>query len=57
MSPRGNDSLDVDSQKGLVLSLLAKIDELFEQNKDLLNQNNSLLARIDELLVTCLRNF
>jgi transposase len=50
MSPRGNDSLDVDSQKGLVLSLLAKIDELFEQNKDLLNQNNSLLARIDELL-------
>jgi|SRR5215470_1185997 len=50
MPPEGIDSLDADSQKRLVLSLLAKIDELFAQNKDLFAQNNSLQARIDELL-------
>src|SRR5215510_7482394 len=50
MAPERIDSLNADSQKGLVLSLLKRIDELFEQNKDLLEQNNSLLARIDELL-------
>ena len=50
MPPERIDSLNVDSQKGLVLSLLKRIDELFEQNKGLLEQNNSLLARIDELL-------
>src|SRR5262249_32365511 len=50
MPPERIDSLNADSQKGLVLSLLKRIDELFEQNKDLLEQNNSLLARIDELL-------
>src|SRR5215831_12104755 len=50
MPPERIDSLNADSQKGLVLSLLKRIDELFEQNKDLLKQNNSLLARIDELL-------
>ena len=43
MPPERIDSLNADSQKGLVLSLLKRIDELFEQN-------NSLLARIDELL-------
>jgi len=50
MPPERIDSLNVDSQKGLVLSLLKRIDELFEQNKGLLEQNNSLLAKIDELL-------
>src|SRR5215470_9119006 len=50
MPPEGIDSLDADSQKRLVLSLLERIDELFEQNKDLLKQNNSLQAKIDELL-------
>src|SRR5215831_16217175 len=43
MPPERIDSLHADSQKGLVLSLLKRIDELFERN-------NSLLARIDELL-------
>src|SRR5579864_9751929 len=42
MPPEGIDSLNADSLKGLVLSLLAKIDELVEQNK-------ALLARIAEL--------
>ena len=43
MSPGGIDSLDAESLKGLVLSLLARIDELA-------GQNTALLARIDELL-------
>jgi len=43
MPPEGIDSLDAKSLKGLVLSLLGRIDELFAQN-------NSLLARIDELV-------
>src|SRR5215470_17113131 len=42
MPPEGIDSLNADSLKGLVLSLLAKIDDLVEQNK-------VLLARIAEL--------
>jgi transposase len=42
MPPEGIDSLDADSLKRLVLSLLAKIDDLVEQNK-------ALLARIAEL--------
>src|SRR5215469_8321321 len=49
MPPEEFDSLDAKSLKGLVLSLLAKIDELFEQNKKLLEQNSALLARIAEL--------
>src|SRR5215470_4406215 len=44
------DSLNADSLKGLVLSLLAKIDDLVEQNNALHEQNKTLLARIDELL-------
>jgi transposase len=43
MPPEDIDSLNADTLKGLVLSLLAKIDDLAEQN-------NALLARIDELL-------
>jgi len=43
MRPEGIDSLNADSLKGLVLSLLARIDELSDKN-------NSLQARIDELL-------
>jgi transposase len=43
MPPGGIDSLDADSLKGLVLSLMTRIDELA-------GQNNALLARIDELL-------
>ena len=43
MPPGGIDSLNADSLKGLVLSLMARIDELA-------GQNNALLARIDELL-------
>jgi transposase len=50
MPPEGIDSLNADSLKSLVLSLLAKIDDLSDQNKKLLEQNNSLQARIDELL-------
>jgi len=42
MPPEEFDSLDAKSLKGLVLSLLAKIDELFQQNK-------ALLERIAEL--------
>ena len=49
MPPEGIDSLDADSLKSLVLSLLAKIDELLEQNKALFEQNKTLLARIAEL--------
>src|SRR5215831_8729869 len=49
MPPEEFDSLDAKSLKGLVLSLLGKIDELFEQNKKLLEQNSALLERIAEL--------
>jgi transposase len=49
MPPGGIDSLDADSLKGLVLSLLAKIDDLVEQNKTLLTRIDELLARIAEL--------
>jgi transposase len=56
MSPEGIDSLDAKSLKGLVLSLLAKIDELADQNMKLLDQlstlfeqNKALLERIAEL--------
>src|SRR5215469_5355868 len=49
MSPNEIDSLNAESLKGLVLSLLAKIDDLHEHNKKLLEQNNALLARIAEL--------
>jgi transposase len=63
MPPERIDSLDADSLKGLVLSLVAKldvlveqnkallarIDELQQQNKTLLQQNEILLARIAEL--------
>jgi len=40
MPPERIDSLDAESLKGVVLSLVARIDELVKQN-------NSLLARID----------
>ena len=43
MRPEGIDSLNADSLKGLVLSLLARIDALSDKN-------DSLQARIDELL-------
>ena len=43
MPPERIDSLAADSLRGLVLSLVARIDEL-------VGQNNTLLARIDELL-------
>src|SRR5215472_8010485 len=43
MPPEGIDSLDADSVKSVVLSLLRRIDELSDKN-------NSLQARIDELL-------
>ena len=56
MPPEEIDSLDADSLKGLVLSLIARIDGLVEQNKALLaridelhQQNKTLLARIAEL--------
>src|SRR5262249_21997835 len=56
MPPEEIDSLDAKSLKGLVLSLVARIDELSEQNKKLLEhistllaQNSTLLARIAEL--------
>src|SRR5215813_7062002 len=49
MPPEEFDSLDAKSLKGLVLSLLAKIDDLLEQKKKLLEQNSALLARIAEL--------
>jgi transposase len=56
MPPERIDSLDADSLKGLVLSLVAKLDVLVEQNRALLaridelqQQNKTLLARIAEL--------
>src|SRR5262249_16512819 len=49
MPPEGIDSLNADSLKGLVLSLLAKIDDLVEQNKALLAKIDKLRARIAEL--------
>jgi transposase len=56
MPPEGIDSLDADSLKGLVLSLLRRIDELCDKNNslqatidELLKQISALLARIAEL--------
>jgi transposase len=49
MPPEGIDSLNADSLKGLVLFLLAKIDDVVEQNKTLLVRIDELLARIAEL--------
>jgi transposase len=49
MPPERIDSLDTDSLKGLVLSLLARIDQLSDQNKKLIEQIGTLLARIAEL--------
>ena len=49
MPSEGIDSLNADSLNGLVLSLLQRIDELSEQNKKLLEQISTLLARIAEL--------
>jgi len=45
MPPEEFDSLDAKSLKGLVLSLLAKVDELFEQNKVLLERIAELEGR------------
>jgi len=50
MPPDDIDSLNAETLKGLVLSLLGRIDDLAEQNKAALEQNKTLLARIDELL-------
>jgi transposase len=50
MPPDEIDSLNAKSLKGLVLSLLAKIDDLTAQNMAALEHNKVLLARIDELL-------
>lgn len=49
MLPEGIDSLNADSLKGLVLSLLAKIDDLVEQNKALLARIDEFQARVAEL--------
>jgi transposase len=49
MSPGRIDSLDAESLKGLVLSLLTRIDELAGQNTALLARIDELLARIAEL--------
>jgi len=49
MPPDKIDSLDADSLRPLVLSLLARIGELLAQNGELLAQNKALLARIGEL--------
>ena len=56
MPPERIDSLDAKSLNALVLSLVARIDGLSEQNKKLLEQistlleqNSTLLARIAEL--------
>src|ERR1700722_1627869 len=45
MPPEEIDSLNADSLKGLVLSLLAKIDDLVEQNKALLARTAELEGR------------
>jgi len=50
MPPEGIDSPNADSLKGLVLSLLRRIDELFEQNNELSGQNKRLLEQISALL-------
>jgi transposase len=50
MPPDEIDSINAASLKGLVLSLLAKIDDLTAQNMAALEHNKALLARIDELL-------
>jgi transposase len=50
MSPNEINSLNAETLKGLVLSLLGKIDDLHAHNKELLENNEALLARIDELL-------
>ena len=56
MPPEGIDSLNADSVKSLVLSLLRRIDELSDKNNslqatidELLKQISALLARIAEL--------
>jgi len=56
MPPEKIDSLDAKSLKGLVLSLVARIDELVakinelhQQNSTLFEQNKALLERIAEL--------
>lgn len=56
MPPEGIDSVDAKSLKGLVLSLVARIDELVarindlhQQNSTLFEQNKALLERIAEL--------
>jgi transposase len=49
MPPEGTDSLDAESLKRLVLSLVTRIDELVGQNATLLARINELLARIAEL--------
>jgi hypothetical protein len=49
MPPDEIDSLNSESLKGLVLSLLRKIDDLHEHNKALLARIDELLARIAEL--------
>jgi hypothetical protein len=50
MPPERIDSLNADSLNGLVLSLLAKIGELFKQNQEPSDQNKKLLAQISALL-------
>ena len=50
MPPDEIDSLNAESLKGLVLSLLGKIDDLHEQGKAQQARIDQLLARIDELL-------
>jgi hypothetical protein len=49
MPPDEIDSLNAESLKGLVLSLLAKIDDLHEQGKAQQARIDELLARIAEL--------
>ena len=49
MPLEGIDSLDARSLKGLVLSLVARIDELVAKINELHQQNKALLARIAEL--------
>jgi transposase len=50
MPPDEIDSVNSESLKGLVLSLLAKIDDLHEHDKAQQARIDQLLARIDELL-------